>query len=250
MTSKRHVFAVALVTGGVIGPGHAVSEQVSLLQSALFAGDRRPLVATRLPGPEIELTRTPASLFAGTSGASLFAPFPERVKRRAGPALPGRNATQIERIRNLIGRAEAGRQGYDAVQHGADIRPAKPPTKMTVQEIYDWIAATPGQQHAIGRYQFIPKTLKRLVDKLDVGRDAVFTPGLQDRLGDALLVEAGLYAFSTGLIERHTFMNNLAKIWAGLPTSAGKSHYHGFAGNRATMTWAQFDAQMGEIFPG
>jgi hypothetical protein len=45
-------------------------------------------------------------------------------------------------------------------------------------------------------------------------------------------------------------MNNLAKIWAGLPNSTGKSHYHGYAGNQATMTWARFDAEMAMIFPG
>jgi hypothetical protein len=51
-------------------------------------------------------------------------------------------------------------------------------------------------------------------------------------------------------MNRHQYMNNLAQIWAGLPTSSGKSHYHGFAGNRATMTWARFDAEMAKIFPG
>ncbi len=45
-------------------------------------------------------------------------------------------------------------------------------------------------------------------------------------------------------------MNNLAEIWAGLPTTNGKSHYDGYAGNRATMSWAQFDAAMAQIFPG
>jgi len=46
-----------------------------------------------------------------------------------------------------------------------------------------------------------------------------------------------------------TIMNNLAKIWAGLPNSTGKSYYHGHAGNRATMTWARFRAEMEKIFP-
>jgi hypothetical protein len=53
-----------------------------------------------------------------------------------------------------------------------------------------------------------------------------------------------------GKMERHDFMNNLARIWAGLPNSSGKSHYEGYAGNKAVMTWDKFDAEMARIFPG
>ncbi|MEP3296600.1 MAG: hypothetical protein ABJO27_09000 [Pseudoruegeria sp.] len=31
-------------------------------------------------------------------------------------------------------------------------------------------------------------------------------------------------------------MNNIIKVWAGFPTSIGKSYYEGFAGNRATIS--------------
>ena len=70
------------------------------------------------------------------------------------------------------------------------------------------------------------------------------------RLADVLLVEAGYHAARSGDMSRTDFMNNLAKIWAGLPNSSGRSHYHGYAGNRASMTWARFDAEMARIFPG
>ncbi len=150
----------------------------------------------------------------------------------------------------LIGQAEAGRLGYDAVQHGAVHRPGKAPTKMTIAEILVWIEATPGQPHAIGRYQFIPATLRRLVAKLEIGAGEVFAPLIQDRLAGALLAEAGFAAFRDGTLGRHDFMHNLAKVWAGLPTASGASHYDGYAGNKATMTWAYFDAEMGRIFPG
>ena len=40
---------------------------------------------------------------------------------------------------------------------------------MTLDEIFAWIAATPGQPHAIGRYQFIPDTLRMLVNRLVIG---------------------------------------------------------------------------------
>ena len=141
-------------------------------------------------------------------------------------------------------------RGYDAVQYGALVGPAKPPTQMTLQEIFDWIAATPGQPHAIGYYQFIPATLKRLAAQVGVGPETVFSPELQDRMGDILLAEAGLYRMARGEIDRHTFMLNLGKIWAGLPNAAGLSHYEGVAGNRASFSWEVFDQEMARIFPG
>lgn len=49
-------------------------------------------------------------------------------------------------------------------------------------------------------------------------------------------------------MTRRAFMNNLAKIWAGLPNDTGKSHYAGYAGNKASISWASFDAQMAQVF--
>lgn len=179
-----------------------------------------------------------ASLFADRRGTSLFRPLPRGAARGA-----------VAKLMQLIASAEAGSAQYDAVQHAARIKPGKAPTKMTLGEIYDWIARTPGQQHAIGRYQFIPATLKRLARQTGAKRGDLFSPKMQDRLAHQLLEEAGLSAMIAKEMSRTDFMNNLAKIWAGLPTSSGKSYYHGYAGNRATMTWAHFDAEMARIFP-
>ena len=150
----------------------------------------------------------------------------------------------------MIARAEAGAAGYDAVVFNARIKPPKPPTRMTVAEIFQWIRDTPGQNHAIGRYQFIPSTLRRLVTILGVPGSARFTPTLQNELAQVLLEDAGLSAFTAGRMSQTQFMNNLAKIWAGLPNSSGKSHYHGYAGNKATMSWTRFEREMARIFPG
>ncbi|WP_421702530.1 hypothetical protein [Aliiroseovarius sp.] len=259
-------------------PLPVASQGVSILQASLFGGGQplltsaqpmlptaqpmiisgQPLIEARASAPEDSAGRSVASLFIGRAGSSLLAPYPARTRRppEAPPVArtdiigPRRAATQAGMVLDLIAQAEAGRAGYDAVQHGARLRPAKLPTQMTLQEVYDWIAATPGQPHAIGRYQFIPSTLKRLVAIVGAQPTDRFSPALQDRLADQLLAEAGLHQFQAGELPRHAFMNNLAKIWAGLPNSTGKSHYHGYAGNRATMTWAHFDTQMARIFAG
>ncbi|KMK67813.1 hypothetical protein [Puniceibacterium sp. IMCC21224] len=152
------------------------------------------------------------------------------------------------RLRHLIGFAEASRDDYDSVQHGARTRPVKRPTQMTLAEIFIWIKATPGQPHAIGRYQFIPSTLRHLVRRAGIGTGTVFSPRLQDVLADLLLEDAGYSTFMAGQMSRRKFMHNLAGIWAGLPTSTGRSRYHGYAGNRATISWPFFETEVANIF--
>jgi hypothetical protein len=218
--------------------------------ASLFSGnsERRAIVDLRPHAGDGELR---ASLFADRQGGSLFEPIVRELapegsnKWAAGVSRPG-----VAGLRDLIAKAEAGSAGYDAVVWSARIKTPKPPTQMTIGEIYQWIEDTPGQNHAIGRYQFIPSTLRRVVSVVGVPRSARFTPEVQDKLAHVLLEDAGLSRFKAGQMARQSFMNNLAKIWAGLPNSTGKSHYHGFAGNKATMTWARFEAAMTRIFPG
>ncbi|UWQ97419.1 hypothetical protein K3728_02660 [Rhodobacteraceae bacterium M385] len=191
------------------------------------------------------------SLFAGT-GTGYFAPLPPRVREnaRAGSplrVLPGR--TPAARLLSLIATVEAGRAGYDAVQHGARVHPPTVPTQMTLADIYAWIAATPGQPHAIGRYQFIPPTLRRVAQIRGYGPQTPFSPAVQDSLALVLLEDAGLRAFEGGTMGRVQFMENLARIWAGLPLPNGRSFYEGYAGNSAAMTWAEFEDGVGEIWP-
>ena len=121
---------------------------------------------------------------------------------------------------------------------------------MTLREIFAWIEATPGQHHAIGRYQIIPETLRRLVVRAGLDADTRFGPSVQDRLADLLLAEAGLEAMQRGEIPRAAFLLNLAKVWAGLPTPSGRSYYHGVAGNRAVLSYDSYARAVGDILDG
>jgi muramidase (phage lysozyme) len=190
----------------------------------------------------------PSSLFIGREGSSLFSKIEKVEPVMVGVHSSGMSGRAVTVIRDIIQQAESSRAGYDAVQHGARIKPDRLPTQMTVAEIYAWIDATPNQPHAIGRYQFIPTTLRRVMRKIDASPEQRFSPSLQDRLADVLLAEAGYHEIKQGELSRRAFMNNLAKIWAGLPNDTGKSHYHGYASNKASMTWARFDAQMAQVF--
>lgn len=253
--------------------GSAIAEPSTMIGGSLFFQNRGVLAPTGSAQPLFLASTQSPSLVPTNANLGFFAPLPPRPDPVAKPtkvnlpvALPKQThvmtaamrasylrpsgTTSVAQIRHIIGQAESRRDGYDAVQHGAKVRPQKRPTQMTIDEIYAWIDATPGQPHAIGRYQFIPKTLKRVVAQVGVPTSTLFTPNVQDTLSDVLLADAGLVEFQTGRMKRHDFMNNLAKIWAGLPNSSGKSHYHGIAGNKASLTWKAFDAQMQKVQSG
>lgn len=244
----RALFCALVILAGA-GPARSATVDVvpfidTTPRAALTQGAATGLVA--LPrGAAASGAR--GSLFAGTQGGSFFAPLPPRATRVVARAPMGSDPRH--RLLALIAEAEAGAAGYDAIQHGARIRPAKPPTAMTLAEIDAWTRATPGQPHAIGRYQFIPATLRRLVKRHDVPSSTVFSPRVQDALARSLLEDAGYSAFRAGRLSRDAFMHNLARIWAGLPTATGKSHYEGYAGNAATLSRARFEREMARIFP-
>ena len=149
---------------------------------------------------------------------------------------------------SLIARAEAP-AGYDSVHYGAKIQPSKPASKMTLGEIALWIRATPNQPHAIGRYQVIPKTLGRVSDALGMTAATPYDRRTQDRIARFLIEEAGYPAFQSGNISLSDFMDRLAKVWAGLPLANGRSAYHGYAGNRATISREDYHLAMTAIFP-
>lgn len=230
----------------LLAPSVVRADSQSLFRSQTFATGAAILSA---PSDDDVVTQS-ASLFIGIDGTSFFRPYPVRRRASDGGVILSASGSQVARLRTLISYAESRAEGYDAVQYGARIKPGKRPTQMTLGEIFAWIDATPGQPHAIGRYQFIPATLARVVRQLDVPAHAVFSPQLQDRLSDVLLSEAGFNAFRKGELTRVGFMNNLARIWAGLPNSTGFSHYHGHAGNKAAISWAAFDREMARIFGG
>ena len=247
MVLSRTFWWLVLMSLSMLVSHKALAEQVSLFQQASLLSARSPLFDGAGGSGD---SSGSASLFVGQQGASFFAPFAPRNRHKEGDGLLRRGGTQVDQLLELISHAEAGSKGYDAVQHGARRKPSKRPTQMTIHEIYLWIKQTPGQPHAIGRYQFIPATLKRLVTAQGVSQSAVFSPAIQDQLAQQLLVEAGMNKFLGGQITRKTFMNNLAKVWAGLPTSSGKSYYDGYAGNKATMSWSYYQREMVKIFPG
>ncbi len=211
-----------------------------LLPSAVAAQNGSLFVSQG--GASVLVSTSAGSLFQRASVPGFLTPLPE------GDVPSGTLPASVSGLLDLIALAEAGPAGYNAVQHGARVRPAGAPSDMSLGEIFDWITATPGQPHAIGRYQFIPATLRRLVGIKGYGREVRFSPDVQDQLALILLQEAGLEAFQSHTLPRRAFMKNLARIWAGLPLPSGRSYYAGYAGNKATMSYARFEAGVRAVF--
>lgn len=236
---RRNTLAKWLILAIICASTPGIAEETAA--AGLFSA-RQPLFSTDQDAQPRSMS---ASLFVGTADGGLFAALPARFEAplRAG-------GSQAARLRDLIASAEAGSMGYDAVQHGARIRPPKPPTQMTLAEIYDWIDATPGQPHAIGRYQFIPPTLRHSAKRLGIPASTRFSPAVQDRLADLLLGDAGFRKVQAGEISVEAFMHNLARIWAGLPTASGRSYYHGYAGNKAVISYERYSTTVRSILDG
>lgn len=145
---------------------------------------------------------------------------------------------------NLIGGAEGGRDGYNAIYGGirASDRPSKPITQMTVAQVLAWQDRIDPyyRSEAVGRYQVMEDTLRGLVNKGAVSKNAIFNAATQDKIAVLLLEGRGLDDYRRGDISASQLANNIAKEWAGLPVvtgpNAGRSYYDGFNGNSATTT--------------
>jgi hypothetical protein len=99
--------------------------------------------------------------------------------------------------------------------------------------------------YAVGRYQFIPSTLRFAVAHSDVDNLDMFTPETQDKLMAALILykrpSIGAY-----IKDHHDLigwaMNDLAKEWASIEYRNGRGFYDHVGGNRAHVTKTEVKA--------
>lgn len=106
----------------------------------------------------------------------------------------------------------------------------------TVQQVIDM------QRHwlyAVGRYQFIPKTLRFAVSMSDVKLTDKFTNETQDKLFAALL-EHKRPAIASYLRGNHDnlgwALDELAREWASVEYRYGRGYYDHVGGNRASIS--------------
>lgn len=155
------------------------------------------------------------------------------------------NSTNPSAVLGLIRNAETA-HGYVDFYRGSKIAPPRPLTEMTIKEVRAWqdrSVRAGSASSAAGGYQIIRKTLDGLVNNLGLTGDELFDEQMQDRMAMHLMEEKGYNKWLAGDMSDADFANGLAQVWAGLPTTSGKSFYAGDGLNaHTTSIGSVFDA--------
>jgi len=117
-------------------------------------------------------------------------------------------------------------------------------TVKQVMEMQRW------EVYAVGRYQFIPSTLRFALRHSSVEELDMFTPEIQDRLMTALIFykRPAVGAFIRGDHELIGWaLNELAKEWASIEYRNGRGFYDHVGGNRAHISRAEMSAVLQEV---
>jgi muramidase (phage lysozyme) len=96
-----------------------------------------------------------------------------------------------------------------------------------------------GWLYAVGRYQFIPRTLRFAIDSSSVSYSDKFTPEVQDRLMAALVLYKRpiILSYLQGSHDNiGAALRALAREWASVEYSYGRGYYDHVGGNRAHIT--------------
>jgi hypothetical protein len=136
---------------------------------------------------------------------------------------------------DLIASHESG-GNYNSAYEGSKIKPPKPLTEMTVQQVMDWqnqSVHAGSASSAAGRYQIIGGTLRGLVKDMGIDPNTTkFDQATQDKMATVLMQRRGLDKFMKGEMSQADFMKNLALEWASLPKdNSGRAAYGGVATN-------------------
>lgn len=82
------------------------------------------------------------------------------------------------------------------------------------------------QSTAVGKYQFIRKTLNSTQQKLGISDDVVFSPEVQDRMGMELLKGRGYDKWKSGKMSDASFQKAISQEWASVANpETGHSYY-------------------------
>jgi peptidoglycan hydrolase-like protein with peptidoglycan-binding domain len=126
---------------------------------------------------------------------------------------------------------------------------------MTIAEILQYQRSAPwpnGESSAIGRYQYIPTTLRNTARQMGLDINNVkFDEDTQDQLAIYTLRQScGLdqWLRSDGGERANTrFINGVAQIWSAIPQSNNRSAHRGIGSNRRGLDFSQALAMVGDI---
>ena len=147
-------------------------------------------------------------------------------------------------LRPLADLLATGEGNYDSVNRGrAGDTPqgltgltGKSYERTTIREI---ISMQRSRIYAVGRYQFVPTTLRFAVATSTVTENDYFTAEVQDRLMAALILykRPAIGAYLRGDHNHIGWaLNELAKEWASVEYYNGRGYYDHIGGNRAHIS--------------
>jgi hypothetical protein len=170
-----------------------------------------------------------------------------RAEGSYAAAAPANPFTAVKPLLDLIA---AGEGDYHSVNRGrAGDTPAGWPglERLTIGAVQQLQADE--TLFAVGRYQFIPETLRMAVASAGFRSSDLFNPETQDWLAVALLLGGKRPALRDYLQGRDVTIEaaqlDLAREWASIPAADGRGVYDGdSAGNRATVKVAKVQSAL------
>jgi hypothetical protein len=158
-------------------------------------------------------------------------------------SVPAGSST-FDKLMPLLDLIAQGEGNYNSINRGrAGDTPGGRPglDRMTIAQVME---LQRGGVFAVGRYQFIPETLKIAARDAGMAPSDMFNPEGQDMLATALLLGGKrplLRDYLQGKdVPLETAQLELAKEWASIPMANGKGFYDGdSAGNRASVKVAE-----------
>ena len=175
---------------------------------------------------------------AGVFAAENFCPEPAFVR----PAM----LSITEQLKPLADLLATGEGDYNSVNRGyAGDTPGGMPSvtgsNLTTYTVAQVMELQQTRLYAVGRYQFIPSTLRFAVDASGVSLDDRFDAATQDRLMAALIAykRPDILSYLQGSHDHlgHV-LDELAREWASVAYRHGRSYY-AVGGNRAHISRAQ-----------
>lgn len=154
---------------------------------------------------------------------------------------------------DLVGHTEGtdkGRGYNESLAYGAYTGGDRNLVAMTLDEIdhlQTAMLAHPENKlnsSALGRYQIVRTTLRKIRKKLKLRGDELFDRAMQDRMACFLLGGRGIDRYLAGRMSQDSLINALAREWASLPTTRGKGHY---AGQHAAVSVATVRKVLKEV---
>lgn len=231
------------------------AEEESLKDKAKSLRERQSAASTNVSDlKEIKQTHQDAASAKSSSGTGIGNPG-EEAANQAKTAVANQAKTPVgaRKILDYVAKFESG--GDYNKMYGGKSNPEL--SNMSIADVMEFQKNNGPAlgSSAIGKYQFMRKTIEGLIAEGVISPTDKFDAATQEKMGMALLERRGYSKYKTGKLSAEEFANNVAAEWAGMPMANGKSKYDGDGKNKSLVDRKDFLAQIeqasgGGIFSG